>query len=288
MGLKAAGGLGALQGFGASEAGPDDGLGLASDIGIGGIGGVAGQAIGKGLAAAGSKIRGYAGKLVGKAQQRATQQAADEASSAVRSLEGTARERAANAYRQMERVNLALADKTLPAADRSALEAFKQSPEWADLLAANAKGALEAAPDAAAERAAAQSIAGQARADLPAAIQTRASELMKPAVKADARSFAKGWLEPLAWAYGGKTAGEAMGLDPQDQMMLAGAAGLIGGRTRAGKALLARLRRPGNQAAIGDILGKTATSATGGTSQALARALAAAMAARAVQNQEGD
>lgn len=246
MGLAA--GQGAAQGLGYSDASTLPGyLGdtaLGAGVGLAGYG--AGQIVGKGVAA----VRGRAATRLARAEAKATEQAADAATDSVRSLEGAARERAANAYRQMERINLALADPALPAAERAALEAFKKSPEYAELLAANAKGIAAAAPDALAEREAARQIAGEARAALPAEIQSKAAKLMKPTVGADSRSFAKGWLEPIAWAAGAQQAADLLGMDNEKQGYAMAAGGLIGGRTRMGKALYTRLTRPGNQAAI--------------------------------------
>lgn len=265
-----AAGQGAAQGAGYSE---DEGLGLARDTALGGALGTAGYGagalVGKGAAAAVRKGR----DLVRTGTDRARQQAAEAATDAVNSLEGAARERAANAYRQMERVNLALADKSLPAQERAALEAFKQSPEYAELLAANAKGILAAAPEAAAEREAARQIAAQARGALPTEIALRTAEGLKPQVKADTKSFLKSYAEPALWALGAQQAGSALGLDPSAQGVLAVAAGTVGGRTRAGKALWTRMNRPAHQVAVGEMLERAGSRPLSPQGQLLMRAL---------------
>jgi len=114
--------------------------------------------------------------------------------------------------------------------------------------------AAAVAPGAAAEREAAAVIAEQARQGLPQAIQSRAEELLTPQARADAASFLKAYAEPAVWALGAQQAASALGMDPGTQAILAGAAGMIGGRTRAGKALANRLTRPAHQVAVGNAL----------------------------------
>lgn len=251
---KAATPVGVAYGAGGSEA--DSLGGVARDAAVGGTGAllvagaapVAGAAVRRVL----SPIARKGGELATRGAARAAQQGAEEAAAPVLSLEGAARERAANAYRQMERINLTLADPALPAAKRAALEAFKKSPEYAALVEANAEGILAVAPGAAAEREAAAVIAQQARQDLPQAIQARTEELLTPQAKADAASWLKSYLWPLALGYGVNKAGKAAGLDDSTAMTM----GLVAGyaRTRPGKALLARLSRPAHQVAIGNAL----------------------------------
>jgi hypothetical protein len=283
--LALAAGQGAAQGAGYSER-EDIGLlgdtALGTGLGLAGYG--AGALVGKGVAAA----KRAGSRLVRTGTSRAAQQGAEEATAAVRSLEGAARERAANAYRQMERINLALADKALPAEERAALEAFKRSPEYAALLSANAKGALAAAPEAAAEREAAAAIASQARADLPNAIRSRTGELLTTQAKPDLKSLFKMYGEPMLWAMGGQQLGSALGLDPAQQGALAGAAGLIGGRTRAGKAILTRINRPAHQAALGRALERAVARAESPMVLAMRRGLAAGVPAAVTDRTEED
>lgn len=255
-GAKTAAPLGAAYGAGASKA--DSPGGVALDAVEGGAGaalfGGAAPAVGAGIRRVLGPISRKGAEMVAKGTQRAQQQAAEEATQAVASIEGAARERAANAYRQMERIEASLKNPATPAPERAALEAFKASPEYASLVEANAKGILAAAPGAAAEREAAAAIASQARQDLPQTIQSRAKELLTPQVRADVASFLRAYAEPVVWAYGGNKLGELAGLSPDGRLALAGAAGLIGGRTRAGKALMSRLTRPAHQVAIGNAL----------------------------------
>jgi hypothetical protein len=366
-GAKAAAPVGAVYGAGGSEA--DSVGGVVRDAAVGGAGAAlfagavpAAGAVARRLTA---PIARKGAAMVTKGTQRAQQQAAEESAQAVASLEGAARERAANAYRQMERIDSALKtpaakaatdlpegnylyhvtpaenaeainlqglradapkiaeggphgntravflaeNDTVPTyrnlygeegttvyrvprsavsgleedlasegrawmtkgnispellevfrnngwvpARYAALEDFTRTPEYAALVAANAKGILAAAPGAAAEREAAAVIAAQARQDLPQAIQSRTGELLTPQARADAASFLKAYAEPAVWALGAQQAASALGMDPGTQAILAGAAGMIGGRTRAGKALANRLTRPAHQVAVGNAL----------------------------------
>lgn len=253
-GAKAAAPIGAAYGAGGSEA--DSVGGVARDAAVGGAGAalIAGAApvVGDVARRVTAPIARKGAALVAKGTARAQQQAAEESASAVASLEGAARERAANAYRQMERIELALANPATPKAERAALEAFKASPEYAALVEANAKGILSAAPGAAAEREAAAAIAAQARQDLPQAIQSRTSELLTPQARADAASWLKSYIWPAVLGYGVNKAGQAAGLDDSTAMAMGLTAGYA--RTRPGKALLSRLSRPANQVAIGNAL----------------------------------
>jgi hypothetical protein len=281
--LKAAG-QGAAAGAGYSEA--NDARGLLRDTSLGTGLGVAGYGLGRAAGAGYEAVRRRAVGMAGRATAKAAHEGAEAATAPVRSIEASARERAANAYRQMERINNALADKSLPPAERAALEAFKQSPEYAELLVANAKGILGAAPDAAAELAAARQIAAQARAALPAEIQRETAARLLPTPKADTKSFLKSYAEPLVWGGLGIGAGKAMGLDPDTQAALGVVAGAIGGRTRAGKALLTRVRRPGNQLLISRGMQSTADTLDPLTRALLQRAAPAALASSLATNEE--
>lgn len=253
-----AAGQGAVQGAGYSDA--DTAAGVAGDSAVGLGLGVAGRAVGEGLGRLGATLRRKGAELVSRGTARANQQAAEESLHAVRQVEGAVGDKAANAYRQMERIELALANPALPPAERAAIEAFKKTPEYAALVAANAKSILAAAPEALAEREAAKVVATEAREALPGAIKSRTAELLTPQVKADTQSFVKGWVEPVVWAYGANKAAEMAGASPEQRTQAAVVAGLIGGRTRAGKALWSRLNRPAHQTKIGEWLqgaGKT-------------------------------
>jgi hypothetical protein len=116
----------------------------------------------------------------------------------------------------------------------------------------------------------------------PAAVAARSAELLKPQVKADLKSFAKAYAEPMAWAVGGQQIGSALGLDPAAQGALAGAAGLVGGRTRAGKALATRVGRPAHQVAAGRVLENLSSAATGSRAEILRRLMEAGVPAAGI------
>jgi hypothetical protein len=259
--LASSAALGAAQGAGESEADLGTRRFLA-DSSLGGALGVAGYGAGAALGAVGSRLSKLATGRASGAAARAAQQAAEESSAAVRSVEGAARERAANAYRQVERIQNLLRDSSLPADTRTALEGFTRSPEYAQLLEANARGALAVAPEAAAERIAAQTAAEEARAALPQAITDRTADLRKTQFGKDAVSLVKSYGEPIV----GGIAGSILG-DEFDSPKLGGAVGTtvgaIFGRTRAGKAIRYRLERPGNSEALWTMMSKGAAGIAG-------------------------
>jgi hypothetical protein len=253
-GMKAAAPAGAAYGAGVSEA--DSLAGTAEDAALGGAGaallGGGAPAVGAGARRLLAPISRKGAALAKKGVERAAQQSAERETAAVASLEGAARERAANAYRQMERIELALKNPALPAEERTALEAFKASPEYAALVQANAKGILGSAPSALAEREAAAAAAQEAREALPEAIKAGQAELLTPQGKEDVLSYLKSYGWPVLLGYGTAKVGEASGLDSTTAQTL----GLVAGfsRSRPGKALLNRLSRPANQAALGNAL----------------------------------
>jgi hypothetical protein len=174
-GMVGAGAAGALLGGGLSTA--KDAAGVAGSAMVSGVASAVPVGILGWLA---KRIGGHAAGKVAQAGERAATQGAVEAEAPVRSVEAAARERAANAYRQMERIEVALNNPETSAADRAALLAFKATPEYADLSSANVRGMLEAAPSALAEREAARAVAQEARAGLPEAITKRTEELLSP------------------------------------------------------------------------------------------------------------
>lgn len=286
-GLGRLAGQGALQGAGYSDG--DTPGEVASDTGVGSLVGLGGGALGKVFGRLGPWLTSKGRSLAARGTQRAAQQAAEESTAAVRSVEAAARERAANAYRQMERIELALQNPALPPAERAAIEAFKKTPEYADLVAANAKGVLAAAPDALAEREAAAAIAQAERAALPQAIATREKELLTPQPGADLKSYLKRYAEPVVWGIAGQQLGNAMGMDPRDQVITGTILGAIGNRTRAGKALYDRLNRPAHQVPIGRALegaGKVGNATV--SSPLVQRLLAAGVPAAVIASIVGD
>lgn len=166
---------GALLSGGLSKS--DNPLGVAWDAAKGGA---LSYGIGRVLKGTLGLIASRAQGKVADAAAKAAEMAAKEKDAEVRSLEGAARERTANAYRQMERIELALNNPALPAEERAALEAVKASPEYQSLVSANARSIASEAPSALGERDAARQIAQEARTALPDAIKARQAELLSP------------------------------------------------------------------------------------------------------------
>lgn len=119
-------------------------------------------------------------KLIAKGAAAAQQKAVLEAEKEEASLLGAARERQANAYRQMERIEVALNNPATSMADREALNAFKATPEYADLVKANAESILKQAPEALASKEGAQEALAEFREGRPAQEAARAAELQDP------------------------------------------------------------------------------------------------------------
>lgn len=254
--MKIAAGQGAAQGAGYSDASSLGGLAgdsaLGAGVGLAGYG--AGALLGKGAAA----LRRKAGEILARAQGKATEQAAAESAEAVASAAGKLGGEVQKGSRYIENLLRLESAGTLTAAQQAELAALRANGTIPALAQSVAQGTLEALPGQAATIAARKAELAALQQGAESATAARATELLKPSVRPDARSFLKSYAEPLAWAYAGKTAGDVLGLDTEDKLMLAGAAGLVGGRTRAGKALVSRLRKPGNQATLADAMSRAA------------------------------
>jgi hypothetical protein len=278
----AAAGQGVAQGAGYSE---DEGLGLARDTALGGGLGVAGHGVGT-LVGKGAAWAGRAGReLVRKGTARAGTQAAEESAKALASETGRLGGFSQDLNREVEWVIRLLDEEkggTLSAANKAALEAFRKSPAFAAVVNKAAERVMTQAPAAVARTGNQEAVLAAMQQAQPAAVAARSAELLKPQIKADLKSFAKAYAEPMAWAVGGQQVGSALGLDPAAQGALAGAAGLVGGRTRAGKALWTRLNRPAHQTAAGRALENLSSAATGSRAEALRRLMEAGVPAAGI------
>jgi hypothetical protein len=134
--------------------------------------------IGKGL---GEAFRPLADKLIAKGEAKALQKAWEEAASDRASLQGATGSAAANAYRQVERIELMLGNKALPETERAAMLAFKESPEYAELLSKASASVSRDAPEAAAKLAGAQGTLAEFEAGVGSQVAERASALQEPA-----------------------------------------------------------------------------------------------------------
>lgn len=151
-----------------------------------------------------------------------------------------------------------------------------------DLQQSVAQSTLESLPGQAATIAARKAELAALQQAAPQAAASRAGELLKPQVGADIKSFLKSYAEPIAWTVGGQQLGSVLGLDPAAQAALAGAAGLVGGRTRAGKALWNRVSRPAHQVAIGKAIERAGQAGVSPKAEALRRLMEAGMPAAAI------
>lgn len=147
--------LGAVQGAGYSLA--PDARQLAGDIAVGGGLGALGYGAGKALGAAGEKLAGLAsrraGQAVGEAATKVQAGAAAELGSETGRLGGMSQD----LNRKIEWVIRLLDEEksgTLSPAKRAALEAFRSTPEYAQVLDKAAERVLSAAPGAVARTAA--------------------------------------------------------------------------------------------------------------------------------------
>lgn len=254
--MALASGQGAAQGAGYSDANSVTGLvgdtALGAGVGLAGYG--AGALLGKGAAA----LRGKAGRLLSRAEGKAAQQAADESAEAVASAAGKLGGEVQKGSRYVENLLRFEAAGTLNPAQQAELAALRANGTIPKLAESVAQSTLESLPGQTGTIAARQAELAALQQAAPAAVAGRTADLLKPTVKADALSYLKSYAEPMAWAIGAQQAGSALGLDPGEQGALAAAAGIIGGRTRAGKALWNRVSRPGNQAALADAMTRVA------------------------------
>lgn len=225
---------GAAQGAGYSNA--DSARGLAGDILVGSGLGLAGHGAGAAVSKAGTALAGVARGGAAKAAGRAGTQAAEESADAIGSLAGKY-----GGLRQTEN-NAILSSLDLEArglltsANQAKLNALKQSGRVQEALNESVANNLEFLDTRVGEVASAKSALQAAQQGAPQAIAARTAELSTPQIGKDVASFAKSYAEPLVAA----TLAPA-GLKP--------AAAILFGRTRAGKALMNRIERPGNQIA---------------------------------------
>jgi hypothetical protein len=248
-GVKAiaqAAGQGAAQGAGYSER---EGFGLASDTAFGAGLGLLGHGTGKVVGKVGSAAVGKGRDLVRAGTARAGVQASKEVAEEVASAAGKYGAEVQKGSRQVE--NLMRLDPAMTPQQRALYQGLQQQGIVPTLQQSVAQSTLDALPSQAGTIATRQAELAALQQNAPQAVASRAKQLLTPQVKADAKSFLKAYAEPAAWAFGAQQLGSAAGLDPGQQGALAAAAGIVGGRTRAGKALYTRLTRPAHQVALG-------------------------------------
>lgn len=248
--------LGGVSGLGASEADltsmdPEEyaqaGLDTAIGIGVGGTAGALGHGIQKGAQYVGGKLVAGAASRTAKAQAKAAEMAAKESDEAIASARSLAGRTAQDAYKQLEHLRELKALRGLSPEEKTV---------FGDLSRELGGKAREKLLPANAAKDAAATAYGEAVASRAATEAVRTAELLKPSVGKSSWELFKSYGEPLIGAYGGQQIGEMF-----DSPTLGGGVGLIGGlmagRTRAGKAILNRLAKPGNQVAIANGLRRT-------------------------------
>jgi hypothetical protein len=263
--LPSAAGQGVARGLGYSSA--NDAAGLASDTALGGALGVAGHGAGQLVGKAAGSVANRAARLAGSARDRAGSQAANEVAEQIASARGALGAETQKGSRFIE--NLGRLEPEMSAAQRAALDA--QRATVTDLSRSVAQGTLERLPGQAATIAERQAALETLTRAAPQATASRTQQLLTPQVGADTRSFIKAYGEPVVASYLGYKAADLAGMEPEGKATAAAAAGLIFGRTRAGKALKSRITRPAHQFALADALRR---GSQGKTVAGLRRALA--------------
>jgi hypothetical protein len=237
---------GGISGAGFSD--ESSALGLGRDIGAG-IGlGALGHGVAKGLGKAFKGLASYAGKKTGQAAARAGAQATDEVSDALRKAAGSYGGEAQKGSRLLE--NAARLEARMTPEEQALLQQLRSTGAVGGLERQIAGSTLEQLPGQAAAITEKKAISEALRSGASEAIQARAKELSKSQFGKDTRSLLKSYAEPALASYLAYQGANALGLDPGEKTAATAAAGLIFGRTRAGKALMTRLTRPGNQQAI--------------------------------------
>lgn len=267
--LARAAGQGAAQGAGYSDA--TEVRGLVGDTALGAAVGLAGHGAGQVVGKVGSAALRKGGDLIRSGTARAGAQAAKEVSEEIASAAGKLGGEVQKGSRQVE--NLMRLEGSMTPQQRALYQQLEAAGIVPNLQQSVAGSTLEALPSQAATIGARKAELAALQAAAPQTAAARTSRLLTPQVKADTKSFLKSYAEPVAWAVGAQQLGDALGLDPAQQGIFAGAAGMVGGRTRAGKALMTRLRRPAHEAATGRLLQRLGSAPSTPAGQALLRAL---------------
>jgi hypothetical protein len=254
--LAASAGQGALQGAGYSDASTPGAIAGDSALGagVGSLSHGAGAALGVAGEAITSRLRGMADAARGRAGAQAEAEVADRLRTAIGRY-GSEVQKGSRMGENLGRIGTPLSAEE---------QAIKTALE--EQVGASTKAALpgQASTIAArkAELEALQAGAGDATA-------TRAAELSKSSVGEDLKSLLKSYAEPLAAAYAADKLGSVAGLSDDQRHAADAVTGLVFSRTRAGKAIANRLRKPGNQIAIAEALSNLTPTEDGPLSRLL-------------------
>jgi hypothetical protein len=272
--LQAAG-QGATAGAGYSDA--SEAKRLVGDTALGGTLGLLGHAAGQGLAKGLSWAGGKARQIGDLARARAGAQAAGEVAEQVASARGALGAEVQKGSRYVE--NLMRLGESMTPEQQALYAQLEASGVVPKLQQAVAQSTLERLPGQASTIATKQAALDAAASGAPQAVAERTQSLLTPQVGADTRSFLKSYAEPAVAAYAAYKAADWAGATPEQKAAAASAAGLIFGRTRAGKAIWNRVNRPAHQAALAEFM---EARAAGPVAQSIPPALSYAAPAAAV------
>jgi hypothetical protein len=202
--------------------------------------GVAGTAIGEGLSA----LSRRAGVGVQNAQQKAAEQAAEEKAQQIAQASGAYGTEVQKGSRLLE--NVLREAPNMTSAEQQQLANLLTNGDVDTLRRQVIQSTLTRLPDQAGAATKAKQVLDKVVRTAPQTEQERIAQLLQPSFGKDALDLAKMYGEPIV---GGMTMG------------VPGAT--LFARTRARKALMLRLNRPGNQKALWDLLGGVAGRAGG-------------------------
>lgn len=242
-----AAGQGVAQGAGYSDA--EDGSALARDSALGGALGLAGYGAGAVVGKARSSLAAAGARRAGAARDRAGSQAADEVAEQIASARGQLGAETQKGSRYVE--NLMRLEPAMTPEQRAVYAALNADGTVPGLQRSVAQGTLASLPEQAATIGAKKAAYQGAVEGADSAVENRTADLLTPQVGADAKSFFKRYGEPVVAATLGYKAADLAGMDPESKAAAATTAGLLFGRTRAGKALWDRVNRPAHQYALG-------------------------------------
>jgi hypothetical protein len=250
-----AAGQGAIQGAGYSDADLTRGQfgALAGDAGLGAGLGLAGYGLGTAVGAGGRKVLAKARGKLSAADAKAAAQATKEVEKEIASARGSYGAARQDESRMIENLMRLESEGNLTPANRAALDALKKGPEWARAQNQLAGNTLRDVPGTMSEVDAKRLLYEGLAQQRAAAEAARTAELLQPTAAPDVKSFLKSYGEPVAGAILGGVVGDQFD-SPKLGATLGTAGGLIAGRTRAGKALMTRIEKPGNQKAIWSLI----------------------------------
>jgi hypothetical protein len=222
-----------------------------TDVATGGALGVGGHYASKLVGGGLSRLAARGAQRESLAAARAGTQAAGDVAEGVQSAAGKVGGEVQKGSRYVE--NLMRLEAEMTPAQKALYSQLEAAGVVPNLQRAVAQSTLEALPGQASTIAARQAEFAALQAAAPQAVAERTQQLLTPQVRADAASLFKSYGEPAVAAFLGYKAADLAGADPSTQAGAAAVAGLLAGRTRAGKALRTRINRPAHQAAIGRV-----------------------------------